>query len=130
VWSCGGQKTRPALFSRSRRLGNYVMMRMSEADNGREINVAVGETLELELSETSGTGFRWAIRSSGESIVALEKEYSADAATIPGNSRMRCWRFKAIAPGDAKLELVYARPWEKRAPVRSFSVKLRTSRMP
>jgi len=106
------------------------MMHMSEADNGRQINVAVGETLELELPETSGTGFRWAFTSSAESILALEKEYSADAATVPGSGRIRCWRFKAIAPGDATLELVYARPWEKRAPVRSFSAKLRTSRMP
>jgi len=102
------------------------MMRMSETDDGREISVAVGETVELELPETSGSGFRWAFTSSGESIVALEKEYSANTATAPGSGRMCCWRFKAIAVGNAKLELVYARPWEKRAPVRSFSVKLRT----
>jgi predicted secreted protein len=35
------------------------MMSLSEADNGREIEVAVGEILELALSEASGTGFRW-----------------------------------------------------------------------
>jgi inhibitor of cysteine peptidase len=106
------------------------MMRMSEADDGRKINVAVGETLELELPEISGTGFKWAFTSSAESILTLEKEYSAGAATVPGSGRMRCWRFKAIAPGDATLELVYARPWEKRAPVRSFNAKLRTFRTP
>src|SRR5271166_5185131 len=105
------------------------MMRVSEADDGREIEVAVGETLELALPETSGTGFRWDFTSRGEAILALEKEYTAAAATAPGSSRMRCWRFKAIAPGNAMLELGYARPWETRA-VRSFGLKLRTARLP
>lgn len=105
------------------------MLSVSEADDGREIEVAVDEILELALPETSGTGFRWEFISRGESILTLEKEYAAAAATAPGSSRMRCWRFKAIAPGNAMLKLGYARPWEKRA-VRSFAVKVRTARLP
>lgn len=104
---------------------NHLMLRLTETDDGREIDVGVGEILELALPETSGTGFSWAFTSRGESILALEKEYyAADAA--PGSGRMHCWRLKAIAPGNAMLKLDYARPWEKRASVRSFSVKLRT----
>jgi len=105
-------------------------MHVSEADDGREIEVAVGETLELALPETSGTGFRWTLTSRTESILTLEKEYSADAVTAPGSGRMRCWRFRAIAPGKAMLELGYARPWEKQAPMRSFTVKLHIGRLP
>jgi inhibitor of cysteine peptidase len=105
------------------------MLRVTEADDGREIEVSIGETMELALPETSGTGYRWAFTSRGESILALEKEYSAADATAPGSGRMRCWRLKAIAPGNAMLKLDYSRSWEKR-PVRSFSVKLRSGRLP
>ena len=102
-------------------------MQVSEADDGREISIAVGETLELALPEASGTGFRWTLTSVDKSILALEKEHFADTAvTAPGSGRMRRWLFKAIAPGTATVALVYARPWEKKAPVRSFNMKLRT----
>jgi predicted secreted protein len=104
-------------------------MRVSEADDRREIALAVGESLELVLSEASGSGFKWAFISRGESILVLEREYLA-ADSAPGSGRMRCWLFRVTASGKATLELGYARPWEKGPPARSFILKLHTSGPP
>jgi predicted secreted protein len=105
-------------------------MRLSEADDGREIEIAVDATLELALPEVSGTGFRWAFTARGESVLALENEYTTAVATAPGGGRMRCWRFKAIAPGHTTLALGFSRPWEKSPPAHSFSVKLHAGGLP
>jgi predicted secreted protein len=100
------------------------MIQVSESDDGREVDVVVGETVELALPETSGTGYRWVLASHGEPTLALEREYYADPVKTPGSRRTHYWHFKAIAAGAVQLELKYERPWETTA-TRSFRLKLR-----
>jgi hypothetical protein len=68
-------------------------MHVSEADDGREIEVAVGETLELALPETSGTGFRSALTS------------RADIDSDAGERILRRCRHRSGERPDALLEL-------------------------
>ena len=105
------------------------MIRAIESDDRREIEIAIGETLELTLPETSGTGFRWVLTANGQPVLALEREYYADAADTRGGHRTHCWRFKAIIEGKARLHLSYARPWET-STVRSFTLMLCTRPLP
>ena len=100
------------------------MIRVAENDNGREIHVPAGETLELVLPEVSGTGFKWVLMSSGAPILLLEKEDHVSSEKMPGSQRMHCWQFKALQAGTARIELNYARTWERR-PVRSFTLEIR-----
>ena len=101
------------------------MVSVSESDDGKEVVLALGDTLELALAETSGTGFRWLFKSRAESLLALKKEYIDGASSIAGSGRVHVWRFKAIASGEATLELAYERPWEKVAPARTLTLKVR-----
>lgn len=101
------------------------MKQLSERDNGRELEIPVGETVELALPETSGTGFKWSFASRGDPVLKLEKDEYSGAATAPGADRTRRLRLTAINPGNATVELNYGRSWEKRAPARSFKLKLR-----
>jgi len=101
------------------------MKRLSERDDGGEIEVRVGESVELTLPETSGTGFRWDFASRAQPILKLEADDYAHTAAGPGGNRMRRLRFTAVAAGEATLQLNYARPWQKGAATRSFKLKLR-----
>jgi predicted secreted protein len=101
------------------------MKRLSEQDDGREIEIRVGESMELALPETSGTGYKWNFGARAEPILKLEEDAYSQTAAGPGGNRMRRLRFTAVAPGEATLELSYGRSWERRAPARSFKLKLR-----
>jgi predicted secreted protein len=99
------------------------VIQVFESDDGGDVTIAVGATLELALPEVSGTGFRWTLTSRGEPVLALEKEDYVHAKA-PGSPRMHRWRFRAGAAGTTRLELVYARAWE-RTPARRFVVTVR-----
>ena len=101
------------------------MKQLSEADNGSEVQVAVGETIELRLSGVAGSGFIWILRTPVGPNVALAKELPDESKSAPGAQRVQRWRGDVVAAGSVTLEADYARPWETKAPARSFRVKLR-----
>ena len=43
---------------------------MTEADNGKTVEIAVGDSVELSLPENASTGYRWAIESVDNKVVA------------------------------------------------------------
>jgi predicted secreted protein len=104
------------------------MSQISENDNGRDVMLASGETLDLALPETSGTGFKWDLVSNGEPAVLLESDY-VSSSKAPGSARMHRWRFRAQKSGAAKLELAYRRSWQTR-PARVFTVNIRVEPRP
>ena len=104
-------------------------MRIDEKSDGREMNMRLGESLEITLSENASTGFRWGIPEALKNNLApvlREREETVEApAGPPGRSGMRHLFFEAVQAGTAEIEIHYGRPWEKDTePARRFKVRV------
>ncbi|MSR19091.1 MAG: hypothetical protein EXS00_08020 [Phycisphaerales bacterium] len=90
------------------------------------IELAVGETVRIELPGNSGTGFEWSILKY-DSVVSIT---SAPAvAQEPGRAGgPTTWMFvmQGVRPGPGRVEFGYARPWETdQAPAKKQVVPVR-----
>ena len=99
---------------------------VTEADNGRTIEVAIGDTIEVHLPETASTGFRWHVASSGDPVCAIAEETRVPPGTAkPGAPGTHQWRLEARKAGEALFKLAYRRPWESGNAEREFTIRLR-----
>ena len=101
---------------------------VTDTDTGKSVTLAPGEKLEVSLNATSGTGYLWQIAGSNPAVLNPlglgDFEMPKDAP--PGAMGTQVFHFEAMAPGTAKLEMAYLRPWEKNlAPVRTWSISVR-----
>ena len=103
------------------------MSQVNEASNGKEIELPVGETLEVRLPENRTTGFQWVVESSAKSVSSLVNE-KVEAGSKPGEPGIHHWYFRTERPGSDRIELSYRRPWEeKEKPGRTFALDVRVS---
>jgi inhibitor of cysteine peptidase len=105
------------------------MVQVDERFNGRQVELRVGDTLQISLSENASTGFQWTIPA--ESAQKLEKVLHEHTSSVegaggpPGKPGVRHFQFEAFAPGTVELELQYRRPWETGPPAgRSFNLQV------
>ncbi len=96
-------------------------------DDGKKIQVQVGEVIELALEEQGGTGYTWEFNKLDEKhfqVLNNETRHPAGRPLI-GGPVLKVWHLKTIAPGDANISLDYLRPWEGRAKaVKHFQVNV------
>lgn len=92
---------------------------VTEADNGREIHLAVGEQLVVKLGSNVTTGYSWNDRSNGELVIQQQGTSTyvakAHAPGVVGSGGIETWKYKAVKSGKQTLRLDYNRPWEKEA---------------
>jgi len=93
------------------------MVTVTEADNGRELTLSRGDTLEVSLPATSGTGFTWQTVPIADPLAKPvgEMKFKTDHA-IPGASGNQVFRFLVDTSGTGTIEMRYIRPWEKDTP--------------
>jgi inhibitor of cysteine peptidase len=89
------------------------MLQVNKDQNGDAVEVAPGESFEIQLPENPTTGYRWHIRSPGEPVLEVQDDSFQASAIVPGAGGVRCWRFRAAQEGTADLEMDYKRSWEK-----------------
>jgi len=103
------------------------MVQVDEGFNGRQVELRVGDALQISLSENASTGFQWVIPAESEQkLETVLHEYTSSvegAGGPPGKPGVRHFQFEAFAPGTVELELQYRRPWESGGPAaRSFNL--------
>lgn len=83
----------------------------------QNIRVRVGETFEIPLEGSAGTGFRWEVDplTAAPRLVKLMKESRAAVSTVPGGRTVQRFQFQALAPGKLDLTFRYRRVWEDSA---------------
>ncbi|HEY3361452.1 MAG TPA: protease inhibitor I42 family protein [Methanosarcina sp.] len=86
---------------------------ITEADNGKTINLENGETFYLRLRENPSTGYSWQLNLS-QGFRILSYEYTQDQAPkgsvgVPGT---RQWEIKTVTLGSQQITGIYKRPWE------------------
>jgi inhibitor of cysteine peptidase len=106
------------------------MAQVDESFNGRQIELPVGETLEISLSENASTGFQWILpRESAHNLEKIlhERKPAVEGTADPlGKPGVRHFFFEAFKPGAVELELHYRRPWETaKPPARKFKLRIR-----
>jgi predicted secreted protein len=103
-------------------------MQYDERSNGQEVSAKTSEEFEVVLPESRTAGYRWVISENGKPVLELLSESTIPNAGAVGGAGHHLWRFRASAPGEAKLAFEYSRPWEKSArPTRTFTLKVRVS---
>ena len=106
--------------------------RVDERDNGRRVELRVGDVLILTLRANYSTGYSWEVVSSGEPVLrqAGPPTFTEDSH-LAGAGGTATFEFRAEKAGSTSLELVYVRPWEKDAePARTFSLTVVVTESP
>jgi inhibitor of cysteine peptidase len=100
---------------------------VEDSQNGGKLMVFQGDTLEVRLHSTPGTGFTWKVLQVDKSVLAQKNApvFVPPPQNIPGAEGHLMFDFLAVAPGRSTLQLAYSRPWEKdTAPARTFNVEV------
>ena len=88
------------------------VMTQGDADDGRTVELRVGDTLALQLYENASTGYRWSFEDLDEKIVsAREDGYVRRREAVGGGGTMQ-WTLEAKAAGTAQIKLRLWRRWE------------------
>jgi inhibitor of cysteine peptidase len=101
-------------------IGNENLMTATIRENGKSVDLRKGQVLEVVLPASLGTGFSWRVSTKPETLLRTKGEpetrKSGDDGQKAGGAEDQVFRFEANEPGTGKLELQYARPWEKDTP--------------
>jgi inhibitor of cysteine peptidase len=88
------------------------MVSLTETDNGRTIDIRLGETVQVILPENATTGYRWAIDHYNEEFIealSTEPHYSAKAV---GSGGEVAFIFRGQKIGTGEFVLKHWRHWE------------------
>ena len=86
-----------------------------DADKGKTVQLKVGQRLLVRLGANPTTGYEWSAAKLDEKILAPdgEPEFDVPETELAGSPTVQTLFFRAKSAGKLKLELRYARPWEK-----------------
>jgi predicted secreted protein len=101
---------------------------LTAADNGRTVELPVGDEVALRLPENATTGYRWAIDSADANLVDIkEGQYVSTSEKMGGGGEAQ-WLIKAKAPGATSMKLKRWRQWEgESSVVERYEITLRIS---
>jgi inhibitor of cysteine peptidase len=88
------------------------MPSLTEADNGRTVDLRVGETVEVTLPENATAGYRWAIDRLDSGIVEANEAKPRYPSGQAGSAGQVTFAFKATGPGSGEVVLKYWRHFE------------------
>lgn len=98
---------------------------LSEADNGRAIELHVQESLQIQLPESRMGGYRWSLVEAGEPVLAAIEMGTKAASSLPGQANIRRWQFSAKQQGSVQIQLRHRRSWEPESSGSEFSLSVK-----
>jgi len=92
-------------------------LRLSENDADINVEMHIGDTLEVTLKGNPTTGYMWEVASVDSSILRQvgKTEFKPDTKLLGAGGKI-IMRFKAVGAGRTTLLLVYNRSFEKNIP--------------
>ena len=89
-------------------------VRVDETYAGKEVEIAEGGVLIVTLESNPTTGYQWELSEiTGNDILELvSSEFQPAETGLVGAGGTEVWTFKALARGEATINLEYSRPWE------------------
>jgi len=102
--------------------------KITDADNGQQINVKTGDVVTVTLASNPTTGYSWQVMEFDNSILIQDGEpdykQSPGAEGLVGAGGTETFRFKVIGNGETTLSLGYMRPWESVPPIQTFTINI------
>lgn len=88
---------------------------LSASDNGKSIQVQVGDQIQLQLDANPTTGFDWSIEQTNSASLALQSTsyQSPNQPSTAGGGGIDTFTFQALKAGTVHLQLKY---WPKYRP--------------
>jgi len=95
-------------------------------DNGKNIDVAPGQTLVVKLASNPSTGYKWTVEGDPSPLKLRNDSYRRSTkSTATGAPGMQIFRFSATSSGIANLTLNYHRLFEYNVPpAKTFSLRV------
>ena len=79
---------------------------LTDADNGKTIQVQVGAEIMINLKENPTTGYRWAVDQADDKVLPLQSSnYAITPGGGVGGGGIRTFTFIAKQPGTVHLQL-------------------------
>jgi inhibitor of cysteine peptidase len=101
---------------------------LSEADNGKLINIEMDQQVLLSLPENPSTGYTWSIEET-EGIQVQSSTFLLHPAQMIGTAGQHLWMIRLLSLGDLPIHVKLWREWEGDQSVqRRFEVTLRVLR--
>ena len=98
---------------------------LSETDNGKTVQVKVGDQITIALEGNPSTGYTWEAANLDASMFQQfgEIQFRSSNPGLVGSGGTLTLKFVTLRAGTAPLTLVYQRPWETDvAPQSTFTV--------
>jgi predicted secreted protein len=111
--------------------GDIVLL--NKQDNGKEINVRIGEIIRIELERYGSTGYEWYPDKSYGEYLELIREGTEAVKNSPikgtvGIPVRKWWELKAVKKGETEISIYLYRYWERKdKAVDSFKIKVKIS---
>lgn len=104
-----------------------IMQTLTETDNDRTIDIAVGDTVRISLPENATTGYRWAIDRVDDDVIEAVGSDPHYAENAVGSGGDVVFAFKGRKSGSGEIVLKYWRHFEGDASVQKrFRVRFDT----
>jgi len=101
---------------------------LTAADNGRAVDVHLGDDVALRLPENATTGYRWAVDYADANLVDVSEEQPVSTSENMGGGGEAQWSIKTRAAGATSIKLKRWRPWEgESSVVERYEITLRIS---
>jgi len=102
-----------------------VVATLTEADDGRTVELRVGDLLELHLHENASTGYHWSFDALDAAVVTVRDDGYVSRSQAVGSGGDRRWTLAMKAPATTRIGLELRRPWEKDVPpAKAFALTL------
>jgi len=101
-------------------------VRLGDADNGRQVELKMGQQLVVSLEGNPSTGYTWEVTEVDAKVLRQsgEPEFQPQS-NLPGAPALITLRFQTVGAGTTDLKLAYRRPWEKNTPpAQTFAVRV------
>ena len=104
-------------------------VQLTDANNGGQVTVKVGQTINLQLEANPSTGFGWEVSQLDTTILAQKGDKTYTPASlnksVAGGGGWEYFHFTVQQKGETTLKLIYHRSWEKGVePAKTFEVKI------
>jgi predicted secreted protein len=86
---------------------------LTKQDSGKEIEVRVGDFIQIELQGMGGAGYKWHLQDPGSDCVRfVSEETKVPSQGRVGGPALGIWTFEVMKEGSAEIRMDHYRPWE------------------
>jgi len=112
------------------RIGDGKTVVLNKQDSGKQIDVKIGEVVQVELEAVGTAGYQWFVESLDQEILRLISE--GTKVLHPGSLGspvLMVWKFEVIKEGTTEIKMNHYRSWEgKEKSTDHFEVRIKIGR--